>query len=355
MRVLVVCMLMLTCISAFAGTTQLIPWATADGGFGSGAIFGLAVEGDTAYLQLTLNSRVQIVRVDNISGTQLQTQLVSHTQWVAAAGATSCSSYQGFGLSGTDYVQFADASSDEIWRVRKATGELIKYVSKHAITSVTGRTSLTLGAVQCVIPANGEHLFYESTSTNILTTTGANACGIVFGSALLTAALGPGVLPAGGMNFDSYGNLYFGSSTGALFRYSAGSLTTVFSRATITNLTLLSAATFGTMAMGPDGKFYFRNGSGTFASLLRFDPLSPADTLEVFVSGSELTNSVAASANVNCMRWYNNLAGGGWAWHQFGQNGVYLTQIPEPGGLALLFIIFIGARLRRSNCSVNLQ
>jgi len=157
------------------------------------------------------------------------------------------------------------------------------------------------------------------------------------------------------MNFDSYGNLYFGSSTGALFRYSAGSLTTVFSRATITNLTLLSAATFGTMAMGPDGKFYFRNGSGTFASLLRFDPLSPADTLEVFVSGSELTNSVAASANVNCMRWYNNLAGGGWAWHQFGQNGVYLTQIPEPGGLALLFIIFIGARLRRSNCSVNLQ
>jgi len=349
------CALLLCCAAARAATSQLIPWATADGGYGSGAIFGLAVEGDTAYLQLTLNSRVQIVRVNNLSGTQSQTQLVSHAQWLTASGATSCSSYQGFDLSGSNYVQFADASSDEIWRVNKVTGALIKYVNKHAITSVTGRASLNLGAVQCVIPANGEHLFYESTSTNLLTTTGLNACGIVFGEAQLLAAFGPGVLPAGGMNFDTIGNLYFGSSTGALCRYTGGSLTTIFTRAAITNLTLLSAANFGTMKMGLDGKFYFRNGSGTFTSLLRFDPTSPAETLEVFVSGSELTNSVAGSANINCLRWYNNLAGGGWAWHQFGQNGVYLTQIPEPGGLASLFILFVSALARRRLYSITLQ
>jgi hypothetical protein len=41
--------------------------------------------------------------------------------------------------------------------------------------------------------------------------------------------------------------------------------------------------------------------------------------------------------------------GGGWAWHQFGQNDIYLTQIPEPWGVALLFFIFAGARLRRSS------
>jgi len=353
MRVLAVCMILFACATAFAGTTQLIPWATADGGYGSGAIFGLAVEGDTAYLQLTLNSRVQVVRVDNLSGTQSQTQLVSQAQWLAASGATSCSSYQGFDLSGSNYVQFADATSDEIWRVNKVTGALIKYVNKHAITSVTGRTSLNLGAVQCVIPANGEHLFYESTSTNILTTTGPNACSIVFGEAQLLAAFGPGVLPSGGMNFDHVGNLYFGSSTGSLCRYTGGSLTTILTRAAITNLTLLSSAGFGTMKAGPDGKFYFRNGSGTFTSLLRFDPANPADTLEVIVSASELTNSVAASANVNCIRWYNNLAGGGWAWHQFGQNGVYLTQIPEPWGIASLFVMCVGGLARRRNYSVH--
>jgi len=341
------CFACLLASSTLAATTQIIPWSTADAGYGSGAIYGLAIDGTNACLLLALNSRVQFVRIADIAGAQSRTQLMDHAAWMAASGVNNCTPFQGFDLSGSDFVQFADGMSDEIWRINKHTGVPTKYVSKAGIASVTGGGNVSLVAVQCVIPSNGEHLFYDSTSSNILTTTGSNACSVVVSASALLAAFGPGVLPAGGMGFDGVGNLYFGTSTGSLCRYTAGVLTTVLTRADITNLILLSAANFGTMRAGPDGLFYFRNGSGTFGSLLRFSPANPAGTLELIISGDELTNSVAASANVNNMRWHNGL-GGGWAWHQFGQNGVYLTPIPEPAALIVSVFGLIWTRRVRT-------
>lgn len=333
---------------ALTATTQIIPWSTADAGYGSGAIYGLAIGGTNAYLLLALNNKVQFVRISDLAGAQTRTQLMDHATWAAASGVSGCTPFQGFDLSGSDCVQFADANSDDIWRINKHTGVPVKYVSKAAIAAVTGGGNVALGAVQCVHPITGEHVFYDSFTTNVLVTGGSNVCRIMFGVPELLAAFGSGIHPAGGMNFDQLGNLYFGTSTGTLCRYdTSAQLTTVLTRADITNHTLLPTANFGTMNEGPDGLFYCRSGSGTFGSLLRFNPVNPAGTLELIISGDELTNGVAASANVNNLRWYNGL-GGGWAWHQFGQNGVYLTAIPEPAAVMIVVLGQIWTRRVRA-------
>jgi len=343
--------LTLVCQVALAGTSILIPWATADGGYGSGAIYGLAIEGDNAYLLLSLNNKVQFVRIANLSGAQTYTQLMNHATWLAASGQNGCTPFQGFDLSGSDHVQFADAGSDEIWRINKNTGLLIKYCDLNTITNTTGRSSRpNLGAVQCVNPANGEHVFYDSNSQHLLTTAGSNVCTILIPYTAYTNALGTTANYNGGMNFDNSGNLYIGNSAaapngGLVKRDSGGNLSLLFDRDTLTNLSLVTTLNFGTMKMGPDGKFYFRTGSGTASSILCFDPANPAATLQRFISSAELLSSTAASANVNCIRYYGTYpsSSSGWAWHQFGQNPVYLTAIPEPAlfgllGLAALFM-----------------
>lgn len=328
-------------LTAVAGTTLLVPWATVDGGVGSGAIYGLAIDGTNAYCQLGLNNLVQIVRIADIGGAQTRTQLVSPATWITASGVTGCTSFQGFDVSGTDYLQFGDSSSDAIWRVNKYTGLLIRYCSKQAISNFTGYSSASLGSIQCVNPANGEHVFFDSTSSKVLTTAGSNGVALVFNESDLTAALGAGATINGAMNFDNAGNLYFGtsSSTAGFLakRDTGGNFSIVLTKHVLTNMTLVSSAsTCGTMKMGPDGRFTFRNGSGTAAALLQFDPADPNGTLGVIASTNALLTSVAASANLNCIRYYGTYPSGGWAWHQFGQNGVYLTAVPEPMVIGLL-------------------
>ncbi|MCX7001719.1 MAG: hypothetical protein NTV22_00425 [bacterium] len=334
-------------LTAVAGTSIMAPWLTVDGVVGSGAIYGLAIDGTNAYAQLGLNNLVQIVRIADIGGANIRTQLVSPTTWTTASGASSCTSFQGFDLSGTDYLQFGDVTSDAIWRVNKYTGLLINYCSKQAISNFTGRSGAALGAVQCVNPANGEHIFFESTSSKVLTTGGSNIVSLVFNESDATNALGDTATLSGGMNVDNSGNLYFGTSGGFLAkRDTGGNFSVVFTKAVITNITqILTASNFGTMKMGPNG-FTFRNGSGTFGTLLQFDPANPSGTLSVFVNARELTNSVAASANVNCIRYFGTYpsASSGWAWHQFGLNGIYLTAVPEP---ALVGLVGLAALLLR--------
>lgn len=346
--------LLVLCHVALAGTSVLIPWPTADGGYGSGAIYGLAIEGDNAYMLLSLNNKVQFVRIANVSGTQTYTQLMDHNTWFVASGQNGCTPFQGFDLSGSDYVQFAEAGSDEIWRINKNTGLLIKYCDKNAITNAAGGSASNLGAVQCVDPSDGEHVFYESSSKHLMKTAGSNVCNILIHYTTWTNALGTNAVYNGGMNFDNSGNLYIGNSAagdvgGLVKRDSGGNLSLLFNRPTITNLSLVTTLNFGTMKMGPDGRFYFRTGSGTAASILSFDPANPAATLSRFVSFHELTNSVAGSANVNCMRYYGTYPNpsSGWAWHQFGTNAVYLTAIPEPAAFALLGLAALVARRLR--------
>ena len=48
-------------LTAVAGTSIMAPWLTVDGGVGSGAIYGLAIDGTNAYAQLGLNNLVQII------------------------------------------------------------------------------------------------------------------------------------------------------------------------------------------------------------------------------------------------------------------------------------------------------
>jgi len=328
-------------LAATAGTSLLATWATVDGGVGSGAIYGLSIDGTNAYCQLGLNNLVQIVRIADIGGAQTRTQLVSPATWIAASGGTSCTSFQGFDVSGTDYLQFGDVTSDAIWRVNKYTGELIRYCSKQTISNFTGFSNVALGAIQCVNPANGEHVFFDSTSSKVLTTGGSNVVSLLFNESDVTAALGAGATINGSMNFDNSGNLYFGttSSTAGFLakRDTGGNFSIVFTKHVLTNMTLVSSAsTSGTMKMGPNG--FFRNGSGTAAALLQFDPADPSGTLSVFASTNALLTSVAASANLNCIRFYGTYpnAGSGWAWHQFGQNGIYLTEVPEPVVIGLL-------------------
>lgn len=340
------------CHIALAGTSVLIPWATADGGYGSGALYGLAIDGDNAYLLLALNNKVQFVRISDVSGTQTYTQLMNHATWLAASGQTSCTPFHGFDLSGSDYVQFAESGSDEIWRINKNTGLLIKYCDRATITNAAGSTSTpNLGSVQCVDPADGEHVFYESATRNLMKTGGSNVCSVIVGGHALTNWItGLNGTPNGGMNFDTFGNLYIGSSDGALYkRDSGGNISLVVTKVQITNLTLNASSFFGSMKMGPDGKFYFRNGSGTNGNLLRFDPANPSGTLELFADAASTVADVG-NANFACIRYYGTYPSpsSGWAWTRAGGTyGVYLTAIPEPAAFALLGLAALVLRRMR--------
>ncbi|MCX7001721.1 MAG: hypothetical protein NTV22_00435 [bacterium] len=332
-------------LTALAGTIQLAPFATVDGGVGSGSIYGLAIDGTNAYVQLSLNTFVQIVRIADIGGANIRTSLVSPAQWTAASGKTALTGFQGFDLCSPEYIQFADLNSKAIWRVNKTTGLLINYCDTATITAASG--GATLGAVNCVNPANGEHVFWESVGCNILTTAGSNVCNVVVGKYALTNWItGLNGIPAGGMSFDNSGNLYIGTANGLYKRDSGGTISLVYTKTVLQNISLIfSGSSFGTMHMGPSGKFYFNHGTGTARPILCFDPSNPSTTLGVFASSNDLITSVAGSANDSCIRPYGTSPNDGMAWivaQASTAYGVYFTTLPEPAlvgllGLAALF------------------
>gem|GEM_PF-532175 len=305
-------------------TVELVNFVMCDGGsndvLGSDSVYGFAIDNDTAYVQLSGASLPQITRIDNLSGGQATTRLVSPAQWLATAGKTSMTTMNGMGVW-SNVVEFADISSDEIWRVNKLTGELIKYADITSITNVTGSTNgVNILAWHTVNPLTGEDVFYDSQSKNILATGGSNVVSIFMTAAEITNAFGNADI-YGGMTFDTSGNFYWGqyvsgSYEGLQRRATNGVLSLLVNKQDIANVTSGSYPVIGAMLYAPDGLLYFVTRTGTRSCILTCDPAASnvAATLKLHLSESDLTNSAARSANVGGeIGWYK----GGFCWHHF--------------------------------------
>jgi hypothetical protein len=329
----------------------LIPFETADGGddaIGSGAIYGIAFEDDTAYVQLSLNSLPQITVITNLLGTQGVTRLVDPPDWLLASDKTSMTAFYGFTIVG-DYLQFADVASDMIWRIHKVTGEVIRYADTNAILAATGGDSVSLPSFNCANPFNGEQVFYESSTDTILTTDGSNTVQVFISKEALEDEFDTASV-SGGFDFDPAGNFYFGlressiDYSGLHMRDTNGVLSVIFTEADISLVTGGNYPIFGDIFMAPDGLMYFCARLGASGNILRFDPVDPDNTLELFLSDQDLVESVANDANVAQMGWYD----GGLCWHRFQRNPVYRAlEIPEPCLAVCLVVIIYGMFVRR--------
>ena len=333
---------------------ELISFVTADGGtnpIGSDRIFGHVIEGDTAYAQLTGNNLPQITRIDDVSGSQDVTQLVSPTAWMVATEKTIMSSWYGMSLW-SNYIQFADSSSDQIWRFDKNTGEIICYADTLAISNATGSADIKITARQGVNPFTGEHVFYEGESDNILITAGSNVVAVYLSSNDMISAFGNCEV-RGGMTYDPDGNFYFACRhsdadySAVQMRATNGALSTVLTKAQIETV-VTNRSTFGDIFYAPDGLIYFVARSGGDCNILSFDPHDPGGTLAMHLSEDDLTNSVAQDANIHVLGWYDNGEYGGITWNNgSGRYPIYWAeQIPEAVGLIALLGVLVATTVR---------
>jgi hypothetical protein len=328
---------------ANAEISVLTTYTLADGGVGSGRIYGLAVEGETAYVALSLNNLPQMVRIDNLNGVQTRTQLFSPAQWVAASGNTSFVPFYGPSIYG-NYLYFGDSIADVVWRVDKTTpGNISVYADKQSITNVTGFDACSFLTPHQIDPNTGWYYFYESTSDGIMAATGMNAVIEVATSAELTAFTGNDSVA--GIGIDDESSVYWGSNTSDSMykRTVTGSYHVVLSQANIIGITGESACGFNDILQGKDGLVYFYE--TTSDGIMRFDPDNPAGTLETFLSEADLNSSTAATDNVSTLSWYGDDTGGGPAWHSvLADKDVYTCPIPEPGlllgGLGIALMLF---------------
>jgi hypothetical protein len=307
------------------GYTEMVSWATLNSPppGGSTQDYGFTMDGTTAYAQLGTVGR--IVKVTNVGGSQVATQLMSNAAWVAASGNSTLTSQYGFGQSGS-YLQFSDTITDAVWRVNKTTGAVSSYVSKAQIMAHTTKTTVSLLSPTIVAP-DGEQTFYDGTSVAILKSTGLGTLTTL----VTTAQLGADT-PSGGLGYDSSGNMYWGgASTKSIYRLAPnGTITTVLTLAQIQSATGNTATTslrgFGEHTDAYGYVYVFDNNRG----ILRFHPQNPVGTLQTKITLAEMTAGPAGSSGAFEVDIYN----GGLTWNCNVARGIYT--IPEPASLALL-------------------
>jgi hypothetical protein len=344
---LLACVLFLGSFAQANVIRELVPFVNADGGeddpLGAGSIYGFVIEGTTCYVQVSLNSVPQINRVDNLPGPQEVTRLVSPAQWLAATGKTIMTTFYGLDLIG-DWIIFSDVASDCLWHCNKNTGELIKWVDKGTITNTAGTGNANLLAYYTVDRSNGNIIFKESVSDNIMIATGSNQLSILVSYDDLIDEFGNDGIHSG-LTVGPDGGIYWGNNTSdILVKYETNvTFTIVYEAEDISEVTGTNAVAFsGDVFYAPDGNIYFSESATD--NVMRFDPADPDNTLEIYLTGTEIAESVAGSSQTSSMGWYK----GGLCWHRFQRNGIYWADpIPEPGLAATILLLGIGLLYRR--------
>jgi len=308
------------------------------------------VDGETAYF--TVNGfasggkSANITMVENLGGVQTPSVLMDTTAWATVSASTTMTTGHGFGISGTDLL-FAEGGTDALWKVALGTGTPSAYVTKDEIQTYTSGSSVQIVNGNGIGPA-GEMAFFESNTDQLLASTGLGALTTLATKEELQTLLGlaPDVTPSliSGFTWDSDDSMYFGDtrSDSMAKRASDGTFSIVLDVTDITAVTGESAAGYGDIIFGPDGNVYFYE--STSDSVLRFDPASPAASLEFFLTEDELVTGPMGSDSVQTMGFYD----GELTFQTFQVEGVAspLYVVPEP---ASLFLLALGgvALLRR--------
>jgi len=341
-------LIVLFCASALHAAVlvqELVSWTLADGGVGSFSVNGHNVDGDRMYICLDGNGVSQIVRIDDLAGTPVRTQLVSAAQWLAASGKTSIGTSSGFGIVG-DYLQMAEPATDEIWRYNLTNGALFRYCDNATIRAVSGKATLQFVANSQPEPSNGQQVVYDSVSRNMYLVTGSNLVSVLVTAVQLSNLYGDAFV-ANCMTYDTQGNLYWGhnGSDSLYLRTSNGVLQIALASNAIYAATAVSNVGFSAICYAPDNKFYFMD--SVSSSILSFDPHAPnpAATLQVLITEDELTNSIAGppAYNISGLSWFGT--GMGLTFNNEYGGGVYRI-VPEPAGL-IFAALFSVRRVRR--------
>jgi hypothetical protein len=348
LNVLVV-MLAVATFAIAAPYLEIHDWATVENGTGATSHFSSASEAGNTYHQLSLSSSPAITKVDPAGNA---TTLVDTLAWaIATGGSTSMTGFYGFGIDG-DYLQFAESSSDAVWRVNKNTGAISAFASSADILSHTQSVDPSITSVQLLssnAPSGGKHYFYEGQTDSILVADGTSV-GTYVSSADLVSLTGSDTV-SGGMALDGSGNLIFASnSSDSMFAWSDSLMSgfEVLSTAAITAVTGASSAGFGDIFFAPDGFIYFYESAAD--SILRFNPTFGPGSLSTVLTEAELLAGPAGSDLIFGLSWYDGPGLGIYdvgvpgelAFNVNGSKGFYA--VPEPttalifaiGGLGLL-------------------
>ncbi|MCX7002392.1 MAG: hypothetical protein NTV22_03860, partial [bacterium] len=189
---------------------EFVPWELAAGGIASFKVQAHAIEGDTAYLTFSSGAESQIVRIDNLHGTQVRTQLVSGTQWTSVTGASLINGAFGLGVVG-DYLEFADSASRAVWRINKQAGTIEVYVSYARLKQLTGKPDALLTSANAVNPVTGEITYFEARCRSFVTTGGSNMVSYFITALDMTNLCGSSSV-GDGATYDTGQNFYWGSN-----------------------------------------------------------------------------------------------------------------------------------------------
>lgn len=317
---------------------ELVPWALAVSNIPSFKVQAHAIEGDTAYITFSGSSSSQIVRIDNLSGEQQRTLLVSPSYWNAVSGASQINGAFGLGVFG-DYIRMADSNTRAIWHINKYDGTLINYVSYARLLQLTGRLDAVLTAANAMNPLTGEMTYYDSRSRSFITTTASNDVDWLLTAAQLMAISGYSTV-AEGVTYDFSGNFYWANNeTDCIFmRASNGVLQIALTSTAIYAVSGASNVTFGALKYMPNDLLYFLD--RVSASIYTFMPSAPnpASTLQRYIDSVTLSNSVCGTVNLGAFGWYANNLTWNTLNNETGSNCLYRV-VPEPAGLHLLFAL----------------
>jgi hypothetical protein len=325
----------------------LVPWETINSPppGTSTQNYAWVLDGSTSYHQLGTGSNTRITKVVGFdTGSPVATELMSQGAWFAATGASTLTSFYGFGQVG-DHLQFGDSSTDAIWRVHKDTGAISSYVSYDTILAHQQLTYPLQDEVGLLTPKavtpTGEMVFYEKEADELLISIGEQSLETLVTVDELNALMGNTSI-SGGLGYDNYGSLYWGSNTsdGMYKRASDGTLSQVLTQADIIAVTGKTSAGFRAIeGVSPDNRVYFYETGAD--GILSFDPADPAGTLNIALSEAELESAPGGSDSVYELGFYDGLL----TYNNNGERAVYV--IPEPACLALLALGSLAVMRRR--------
>jgi hypothetical protein len=285
----------------------------------------------------------QIVRVEHIDATPVNTVLVSNAQWKAFTGADQ------WGTIGApnhiaiigDYLQYVDWFAYAVYRVHKTTGALSVFLSNDAIHEFVGLPPETLARPRSETSFSCERkmAMYESNSDNLLLVDDTGQLSVLISDAQFQALYGykPIEHVSGGIAFDSACNLYWtlsqtgstGSAGGCIYkrRASDGLLIRVLSQEDIQAVTGVAGnVAFNDIFVAPDGNVYFYDRRDNVDSILYFDPDDPLGTLTVYVTEAQIRSGPWGDreVNVSALNAYESLL----TWHHIeAWSDVYATPL----------------------------